>query len=134
MVPNEPPLDQPKRPLGRAEVLFFRGLGLACVALATAGVFLPLLPTVPFLLVAVWAFARGSPELRERLYASRRFGPLLRDWHERGAIPVRAKLLAVVGMGAGFGVVLWRSNGWIVPTIAGVIILGAGAFVLSRPS
>lgn len=134
MPADPPPLHPAKRPLGKAEVLFFRGLGMACVALATAGVFLPLLPTVPFLLVAVWAFARGSPALREKLYADRRFGPMLRDWHERGAIPVRAKLLAVAGMAAGFGFVVWRSSGPLLPAIAGVIILGAGAFVLSRPN
>jgi hypothetical protein len=47
---------------------------------------------------------------------------------------VRAKLLAVAGMAAGFGVVVWRSPGPVLPAIAGVIILGAGAFVLSRPN
>jgi uncharacterized membrane protein YbaN (DUF454 family) len=134
MSPNEPPFDPPKRVLSRAEVLFFRGLGVAAVGLAAAGVVLPLLPTTPFLLVAVWAFARGSPELRARIYASRRFGPFLRDWDERGAIPVSGKLLAVAGMAAGFGVILWRSNGWLLPAVAGAVILGAGAFVLSRPS
>ncbi|HEY9217361.1 MAG TPA: YbaN family protein [Phenylobacterium sp.] len=136
MTPSEPPIvaEKPKRPLGRTEVLFFRGLGWLAVALATAGVFLPLMPTTVFLLVAAWAFARGSPQLRTRLYADKRFGPFLRDWEERGAIPVRAKVLAVVGMSVGFAIVVWRSSGLVMPIVAGVVILGGAAFVLSRPS
>ena len=110
------------------------GCGTLCVVLGVIGIFLPLMPTTVFLLLAVWAFARGSPELGERLYADPRFGPLLRDWDERRAIPVRAKVVAVIGMAVGLGVVIWRSSGPIAPAIASVVILAGAAFVLSRPS
>lgn len=136
MSPAEPPeqVDKPRRARGRAQVLFYRGLGIAFVGLAAIGAVLPLMPTTVFLLLAVWAFARGAPELGERLYADPRFGPLLRDWDERRAIPVRAKIVAVAGMAAGLGIVIWRSDGPIAPAIAGAVVLAGAGFVLSRPS
>jgi uncharacterized membrane protein YbaN (DUF454 family) len=136
MSPSEPPeqVETPRRARGRAEVLFYRVLGLGFVGLGAVGAVVPLLPTTVFLLLAVWAFARGSPELGERLYADRRFGPLLRDWDERRAIPVRAKVIAVAGMALGLGIVIWRSSGPVAPALAGVIVLVGAAFVLSRPS
>jgi hypothetical protein len=77
---------EPKRPArSRTSVIFYRTLGLGFVGLGAIGAVLPLMPTTVFLLLAVWAFARGSPELGERLYADPRFGPLLRDWDERRA-------------------------------------------------
>ncbi len=75
---------------------FFRGLGLVFLALAALGAVLPVLPTTPFVLLAAWAFARGAPERLRRLEAHPRYGPLLRAWRERGAIPRRAKRLATL--------------------------------------
>lgn len=137
MSPSEPPEQvepPPRRVRGRAEVLFYRGLGFAFVGLGAIGAVLPLMPTTVFLLLAVWAFARGSPELGARLYADRRFGPLLRDWDERRAIPVRAKILAVTGMAAGLAIVIWRSEGPIAPALGALVVLLGAGFVLTRPS
>src|SRR5690606_7017935 len=64
---------EPKRPArSRTSVIFYRTLGLGFVGLGAIGAVLPLMPTTVFLLLAVWAFARGSPELGERLYADPR--------------------------------------------------------------
>jgi hypothetical protein len=76
-------------------VLVYRFVGVVCVGLATAGVFLPLMPTTVFLLIALWAFAKGSPEWADRVRRHPRLGPFVRDWEERRAIPRRAKALAV---------------------------------------
>ncbi|HQS96300.1 MAG TPA: YbaN family protein, partial [Novosphingobium sp.] len=60
--------------------------GLISVALGTLGVFLPLLPTVPFLLLATFCFARSNPVWEQRLLDHPRYGPPLRQWRERRAI------------------------------------------------
>ncbi|WP_245620253.1 YbaN family protein [Phenylobacterium immobile] len=112
----------------------YRALGGVMVALAFAGVFLPVLPTTPFLIVAVWAFARSSPELAERLRDHRRFGPYIRRWEEKRAIPRSAKAASVIGMSVSFALLVAAGRGLWVNAGVGAILLCVAAYVLSRPS
>jgi uncharacterized membrane protein YbaN (DUF454 family) len=81
-----------------------RGLLLAagtlCVAVGTLGLFLPLLPTTPFLLLAAACYARASRRLYDRLLANRTFGPLIYEWREHRSIPYRTKIGAIALMGS----------------------------------
>jgi len=70
--------------------------GLAALVLAVAGMVLPLLPTTPFLLLAAACFARSSQRMHRWLLGSPAFGPILRDWEERGAVRLRVKIVATV--------------------------------------
>ena len=67
---------------------------------------LPVLPTVPFLLLATWAAGKGWPALEARLLNHPRFGPHIRRWREHGAVPRRAKWMASVMMAVSSGVLL----------------------------
>lgn len=109
--------------------------GWLCVALGMLGVIMPLFPTTPFLLVAVWAFSRSSPELAERIRCHRIVGPYIRDWEEAGVIPVKAKALAVVMMSAMLAYVHFMADvsGWVTAAVA-LTFLAISAFVISRPS
>ena len=60
--------------------------------MAIAGIILPILPTTPLLLVAVWAFGKSSPELAEKIRNHRVFGPPVRDWQDHGVISLKAKV------------------------------------------
>lgn len=126
--------DPPRPRIGRTAALAYRALGAAAFALAVAGVVLPGLPATPFLLLAVWAFGRGAPEWADRIERHRRFGPLLRNWRERGVVPLPAKVLAGVWMGGSFAV-LWIA-GAPPPALAAVALIGGAvlAFLVSRPS
>ena len=79
-------------------LLLWRSLALGCVVLGLIGVVLPGLPTVPFLLVAAWAGGKGWPALEAWLLNHPRFGPMVRDWRQHRAVPLRAKHLALVMM------------------------------------
>lgn len=84
-------------PRGPARWLWI-GAGLLFVALGAVGAFLPLLPTVPFLLLAAFCFARGNPVWEQRLLDHPRYGPPLREWRARRAISRRAKVAALTAM------------------------------------
>jgi len=71
-------------------------IGVVAVGLGAAGIFLPLLPTTPFLLLAAACFIRSSDRLYQWLITNRWFGSFIRNYREHRAIPLRAKVIAVV--------------------------------------
>ena len=73
--------------------LLLKVLGMAFVALGFAGVFLPLLPTTPFLLLAAACFARSSPAFHDWLLSHRLLGPYIRDWERDWSEEIGVKLL-----------------------------------------
>lgn len=77
--------------------------GAACLALGIAGVFLPVLPTTPFIILAAFCFSRGSVRAHQWLLDNRWFGPLLRQWEEDRSIdPVtRARALSLMWIALG---------------------------------
>ena len=79
-------------------VTLWRVLALLCVALAVVGAVLPVLPTVPFLIVAAWAGSRGWPQLETWLLEHPRHGPAIRRWRDHGAVPRNAKWFATTMM------------------------------------
>lgn len=83
-----------KRLEGPIARLFWRVLALVLVALGLLGVFLPVLPTVPFLLAAAWAGGRGWPALEHWLLEHPRYGESIRRWRQGGAVSRRAKWAA----------------------------------------
>ena len=118
--------------LGKRVLLWTLGWG--CVGLGAVGAVLPGLPTVPFLLVAVWAFARSSPRLRDRLMTHPRYGAALSDWYGHGVIGRRAKTAALAAMAVSVGVTAWIVNNyWIVGLQTGVLA-AVGVYVATRPS
>ena len=95
--------------------------------LAIVGVVLPVLPTVPFLILAAWAGGKGWPRLERWLLEHPRHGPAIRRWRDHGAIPRKAKFLAVAMMSiSGLLIILSPLEIWIrivVPLVLVVVAL-----------
>ena len=72
--------------------------GTFCVGLGIAGLFLPVLPTTPFLLLAAACYARASRRFHDRLLGNPVCGPLIREWQQYRSIPYRTKLTAMALM------------------------------------
>ncbi|WP_120717394.1 YbaN family protein [Tsuneonella amylolytica] len=109
----------------------YAGLGLLSVALGAVGAVLPIMPTVPFLLLAVYFFARSNPEWERKILDHPHWGPQVRDWRERRAISRKAKVLAILAMAAGT-VFTWYTLGapWYYVSIAVLVI--AGGWIATR--
>lgn len=75
--------------------LLLSGIGWLAVVVGVIGLFLPLVPTVPLLLLAAACFARSSERFHSWLVEHRHLGPLIRDYLQGAGIPLRAKVAAI---------------------------------------
>lgn len=107
--------------------------GLASFGIGAVGAVVPLLPTVPFMLLAAFCFARGSDRFHDWLVGHPQFGPSIRDWRAHGAISRRGKKWAAVGIGVTFSISLVLGVPSHVLGIQAVVLGCVLAFVLSRP-
>ena len=73
-------------------------LGGVSLALGIVGAFIPVMPSMVFLLIALWAFSKGSERFHTWLYEHRFFGPPLQDWCQHRVVAPRAKIVGVGGM------------------------------------
>lgn len=120
--------------LQRATRIVYLVVGLAFVGLGVLGAFLPVLPTTPLLLIALWAFSRSSARLERWLLEHPRFGPRLVAWRTHRVIPWSAKLVAWGSMAASLTLMIATGRSWYaVGAAAAVMAIGAG-YVASRPS
>jgi uncharacterized membrane protein YbaN (DUF454 family) len=124
--------DPPKR--GRMKRAIWRATGLLLVGIGFVGIFVPLLPTVDFLLLALPCFARSSPRLEAWLLDHPRFGPALSAWQEHRAVPRHAKIMACLGMSLSFALFLWHVRpGFAWAAGLGVFMLFWAVWIARRP-
>jgi uncharacterized membrane protein YbaN (DUF454 family) len=112
-----------------ARLAFFL-LAWVSFGLGVLGAFLPVLPTTPFMLVALWAFAKSSPRFHHWLYHHRYFGPPLQRFQKHRLVPIWVKLVAFGGMISSLTYVtlftkapLWAIVGMCAAMLAGAIYL-----------
>jgi hypothetical protein len=119
-------------PLVRA--LFFAA-GVVSLGCAVAGIFLPVLPTTPLVLLAAACFARSYRPFHEWIIAHRLFGPIVREWHEHRSIPYRTKLLAIGMMAVALGasIVFAVDEPWLKAALA-VFGVALGVYMYRLPS
>lgn len=112
---------------GLSRALFIAA-GMLFVGLGVLGMFLPILPTTPFLLLAAWCFARSSRKLYDRLLSNRVSGPYLRNYRDGTGISRRRKVLTLtllwlmIGSTALFAVSSWGVRTALIIVAAGVTV------------
>jgi uncharacterized membrane protein YbaN (DUF454 family) len=130
-IQTPPPRPAPMRGWTR-RVLF--GLGVLFTGVGAAGLVLPLLPGAPFLILAAACFTRSSPRFEAWLTSHPRFGPPVRRWRERGAIPLYAKWIAGVSMAASFLFVARSDAPFAVTAALLAVVIAVLTWMFSRPS
>lgn len=105
------------------------------VVVGIAGIFLPLLPGTPLLILAAACYSKGSEKFEHWLLNHPKHGPVIRDWREYRVIPKKAKIIALCALAFGLCFPMFIIE---VPPLAkltaGVIIPIVGAFILTFPS
>ncbi len=107
--------------------------GFLSIALAVLGMFLPLLPTVPLLLLAAACFARSSERFYTWLVNHRRLGPIVCTYLDGGGVPLRAKVVTITVLWLSVGFSLWIMESLWVRVMLGGIGIGVTAFMLCLP-
>lgn len=114
--------------------LIWTAFGCVALVLGLIGVVLPVLPTTPFVLLAAFAFSKGSPRLRHWLVTHKTFGPIIADWEANGAIARPYKILACSLMALAFAASLYAGFSTKILIIQAICLTGAATYILTRPS
>lgn len=108
--------------------------GFIALGLGIIGIVTPLLPTVPFAILAAFCFSKSSERLHNWIMAHPRLGPPVMAWRERGAISVFAKRISTASMAAAWLLSLALGlPAWLL-ALQGVTLIAVGWFIWSRPS
>ena len=107
--------------LQRLKCHTYRIIGFVSLSIGVLGVFLPLLPTTCFILLAAWAFSKSSPPFYQALYNHRVFGGIIRDWQAHRAMSLKAKLIASLSIVVSFSLSLLFIN---MSMVGMLVVLG----------
>ena len=108
--------------------------GFFALGVGLIGIFLPLIPTVPLVLLAAFCFAKSSERLHSWLITHRTFGPMITDWNENGAIRPNAKKMATVSIATVFLISIYLDPPIHVLVIQGITLTCVMVFIWSRPN
>lgn len=113
--------------------LMWNTAGFASFGLGAVGAVLPLLPTVPFMLLAAFCFARGSERFHDWLINHPTFGPAIGDWRAHGAISRKGKFWAVVAISGALAMSLLIGVRPMVLGLQAAVMSCVLLFILTRP-
>ncbi|WP_051213305.1 YbaN family protein [Maritalea myrionectae] len=112
--------------------LFWAAVAWTSLGLGFIGVFLPILPTTPFLILAAFGFARSNEKIHTWLIEHPQLGPPIADWEKYHAISTRAKITAVTTMAVVFSISVLIGLNWKLLAIQGACLGGAALFIVTR--
>ncbi len=120
------------KPLSRLAKILYGLVGGLALAMGIIGIFLPGLPTTPFVLLAAACFAKASPRVHLWMLQHKLIGPMLRNWEEHRSLTRRTKCVAIGSMSLMIAISIWSFSGqpWIQLSL--LILGGIGAATVLR--
>lgn len=107
-------------------------MGIFFVGLGIAGIFIPLLPTTPFLLLAAACFMKSSKRLYNWLVTHKWFGSYIRNYREYKAIPKRTKIATLIFLWGTIGYTSFAVvTSWIIRLLLLIVSIGVTVHILS---
>jgi uncharacterized membrane protein YbaN (DUF454 family) len=108
----------------------YKPLGFLFLSLGVVGLFLPILPSTPFVLLAAWFFAQSSEKWHRRLLDSELFGPMIRDWETNRCISFRTKIVGLTAMAAAGSISIFFALDDPILKMATAFLIAIGAVTL----
>ena len=104
--------------------------GFLAVALAIVGVFIPGLPTVPFLLVALFCFERSSKKYHDMIMNNKYFGPVLQDYYSGKGLTSSVKIKAILFLSCGMIFSIYKIQNLHARIALAVVWLGVAIHII----
>jgi hypothetical protein len=123
---------EPRGSLSPARRWLYFAAGWVFFALGVLGTVLPIVPTTPFMLLALWAFSASSERFHDWLYHHRIFGPPLQRWRRERVVPLWTKVLALASMCASLVYVGFFVRPPWYAFAPMLLVVAAGALFISR--
>lgn len=120
--------------MGKTTKRLFTAAGHVLFAVGFVGIFLPLLPTTPFVILAAWCYERGSPRFHALLLENKYVGPYVYNWKRNRSIPLRAKVVAVTMITASIGWTVYAAPLIAVKVVMATIGVCVSAYIVTRPT
>lgn len=107
-------------------------LGFIFLGLGILGIFLPLLPTTPFLLLTAWMFAKSSEVLYQKLLNNKYLGNYIKEFRENRSIPLKTKIIAIslIWLTIGYSIIFLIKIIWVKAVLL-IIAVGVTIHILS---
>jgi len=105
-------------------------IGTICLAIGVIGIFTPILPTTPFLLLAAACYLRSSPRFHRWLMNNRIFGSYIRNYTEGRGIPIKVKLFTIALLWATIGLSIWAAANPVVTAVLLVVAVGVSLHIV----
>ena len=124
-----------RKPLSRLAKMLYTFAGGLALLLGVIGIFLPVLPTTPFILLAAACFAKASPRVHQWMLQHPLIGPMLRNWQEHRSLTRGTKYVAIISMVLMLGLSIWMFSArpWIQVILLALGVIGA-VMVLRIPT
>jgi uncharacterized protein len=108
-------------------------LGHMFFSIGTLGIILPVLPTIPFYLLALGCYCRSSQKLHDAMLSSKLYGPALRDWKQNRSISTRSKILAILTIAVSITVSVYFLPLLPIKVLLVVIGFSVSLYIATRP-
>jgi uncharacterized protein len=123
----------PSPPISRVMRAVLFSAGCVFLLVGIAGLLLPLLPGVVFLILAAACFSRSSARFEAWLLRNRHLGPPIIAWRMTGAIPRRGKWAACLGMGGSWLLLAFSAAPLAVKAGVAILMIASAAYIVTRP-
>lgn len=121
--------------MNRAVKLLLIAAGTFFVGLGFVGIFLPLLPTTPFLLLAAVCYSKSSGRFYNWLLRNSLFGQYIRDWREGRGLPIKTKIISIALLAPTIGYsILFVVPNILVKFLLALLALGLSMHIVSLPT
>lgn len=113
--------------------LFFQCIGILSLSVGIIGLFVPLLPTTCFVLLAAYCFSKSSDQLYQRLIQHSKFGPTILAWQKYRVIQVPIKCWASTMISISSLIIWFQPFTLVLKVTVSVVLLFVVLFIWSCP-